>query len=246
MKIDILTIFPEFFESPFSYGNVKIAREKGLLQIKIWDIRDFTDDKHRKVDDYPYGGGAGMILKPEPIFKAVRTLRNKNSMVILLSPQGDLYTQKLTKELSKQKHLLFICSRYKGIDQRVREKLIDREISIGDYILSGGELAAAAIIESVVRLIPSVIGNIESALTDSFSTGGTGFQPVKKHSQDGCATAEENGLLDAPYYTSPREFEGMKVPEILLSGNHKKIAEWRESQRKERTAAFRIKRKMVE
>lgn len=234
MQIDILTIFPEFFESPFSYGNVKIAREKGLLQIKIWDIRDFTEDKHRKIDDYPYGGGAGMILKPEPIFKAVRTLMNKDSMVIFLSPQGDLYTQKLTKELSKQKHLLFICSRYKGIDQRVREKLIGREISIGDYILSGGELAAAVIVESIVRLIPSVIGNIESALTDSFSTEGE-FTP-----------AEENGLLDAPYYTSPREFEGMKVPEVLLSGNHKKIAEWRESQRKERTKVFKIKRKKVE
>lgn len=213
MLIDVLTIFRNMFDGPLSFGNIRIAKEKGLVDIRIWDIREFTNDKHRRVDDYPYGGGPGMIMKIEPIFRAVKACSDEAAKVILLSPQGRLFTQMVAKELSKEKHLIFICGRYKGVDERVREYLVDEEISIGDYILSGGELAALVIIDAIVRLMPGVAGNRESVLTDSF---------------------EEN-ILDAPYYTRPPDFEGMKVPEVLLSGNHALIREWRKQKQEERT-----------
>jgi len=220
MLIDVLTIFKDMFDGPLSCGNIRIAKEKDLVDIRIWDIRDFSNDKHRRVDDYPYGGGPGMILKVEPIFRAVKACSDETAKVILLSPQGGLFTQAVAKELSEEKHLIFICGRYKGIDERVREHLVNEELSIGDYVLSGGELAAMVIIDSIVRLIPGVPGNRESVLTDSF---------------------EENNL-DTPYYTRPPDFEGMKVPEVLLSGNHAIIREWRKQKQEERTKIWLEKR----
>jgi len=216
MLIDVLTIFKDMFDGPLSCGNTRIAKEKDLVDIRIWDIRDFSNDKHRRVDDYPYGGGPGMILKVEPIFRAVKACSDETAKVILLSPQGGLFTQAVAKELSEEKHLIFICGRYKGIDERVREHLVNEELSIGDYVLSGGELAAMVIIDSIVRLIPGVPGNRESVLTDSF---------------------EENNL-DTPYYTRPPDFEGMKVPEVLQSGNHALIQEWRKQRQEERTKVW--------
>lgn len=207
MLFDIFTIFPNIFDSPFSYGIIKRAKDKGIIQINIRDLRNFSDDPHRKVDDYPYGGGPGMVLKPEPIFKGVRQVKGANSKVILLSPHGKLYNQNMANELSKESHLIFICGRYQGVDGRVSENLADLEISIGNYILGGGELACMVIVESVVRLLPGVVKNEESIKADSF------------------------GYLDPPLYTRPAEFEGMKVPEVLISGNHKKIKEWRSQKR---------------
>jgi tRNA (guanine37-N1)-methyltransferase len=208
MIFDIFTIFPQIFESPFSCGIIKTAVEKGIVSIRIRDIRDFATDPHRKVDDYPYGGGAGMVLKAEPIFRGVRSVKDKDAKVILLSPRGILYTQEVAQKLSQESHLIFICGRYQGVDERVREKLVDMELSIGNYVLAGGEFASMVIIESIVRLLPGVVKNFQSILSDSF------------------------GLLDPPLYTRPREFEGMKVPEVLVSGNHQKIKKWVEERRK--------------
>jgi tRNA (guanine37-N1)-methyltransferase len=223
MLIDVLTIFKEMFDGPLSCGNIRIAKEKGLVDIRTWDIRDFSNDKHRRVDDYPYGGGPGMVMKVEPIFRAVKACSDETAKVILLSPQGRLFTQALARELSEEKHLIFICGRYKGIDERVREHVVDEEISIGDYVLSGGELAAMVIIDSIVRLIPGVPRNRESVLTDSF----------------------EEDALDTPYYTRPPDFEGMKVPEVLLSGNHALIQEWRKKKQEERTKVWIEERSKV-
>ena len=207
MLVDIFTIFPEMFDGPFSYGVMKIAKEKGMADIRIWDLRDFTDDPHHKVDDYPYGGGPGMVLMAEPIFKGVRSVKDDNAKVILLSPQGKLYTQSVAQKLAKEKHLIFICGRYQGVDERVRERLVDIELSIGDYVLAGGELASMVIIESIVRLLPGVVGNFESISSDSVES------------------------FDPPLYTRPREIDGMSVPETLFSGNHKKIKEWCDGRR---------------
>ncbi|MCK4352612.1 tRNA (guanosine(37)-N1)-methyltransferase TrmD [candidate division WOR-3 bacterium] len=206
ITLDIFTIFPQMFEEPFSYGVTQIAKEKEFINIRIWDLRDFTNDPHRKVDDSPYGGGPGMVLKPEPIFKGVNSVKNDDAKVILLSPRGELYNQKIAQRLSKEAHLIFICGRYQGVDERVRE-LADFELSIGNYILSGGEFACMVIIESIVRLIPGVLKNPESLDSDSF------------------------GKLGAPLYTRPREFNNMEVPEVLVSGNHKEINDWREKRR---------------
>lgn len=204
LRIDIITIFPEMFRGPFDVSILKKAQDRGFVEIKVHNLRDFTEDKHRTVDDYPYGGGSGMVMKPEPIFKAVRTLRKEKSEVILLSPSGDLFNQKIAEELSKKDHLILICGRYEGVDERVK-KIITREISIGDYVLTGGEIPAMVLVDAIVRLIPGVLGDPNSLKEESFQWG----------------------ILEYPQYTHPREFEGMEVPEILLSGNHKEIRRWR-------------------
>jgi tRNA (guanine37-N1)-methyltransferase len=209
MRFDIITIFPQMFEKVFDYGVIKRAKDKKVVEINIWDLREFSEPPHRKVDDYPYGGGVGMVLKVEPIFKAVKKIRLTQGKVILLSPRGEFFTQKKAKELSKERQIIFICGRYQGVDERVRKGVADMSISIGNYILGGGEFGAMVIIETIVRLLPGVVGNYESILSDS------------------------EGKLDPPLYTRPREFQGMKVPEILVSGNHKEIERWKEERRSE-------------
>ena len=205
MLFNILTIFPEYFSGPLSCGVLRIAQEKNLADIKPISLRDFADDSYRTVDDYPFGGGTGMVLKPEPIFRAFETVKQKDSHTILLSPQGRQFDQKVAQELTKKDQIIIICGRYKGVDERVRENLANDEISVGDYILSGGEAAALVIVESTIRLLPGVVGDEESINTDSFVQGG----------------------LEAPYYTRPQEFRNFKVPEVLLSGNHEAIRRWR-------------------
>lgn len=206
MQIHIVTIFPEFFSSPLNCGVIRIAQEKKIAEVNLINLRDFADDSYRTVDDYPFGGGAGMILKPEPIFKAVESVKRDNSYVILLSPQGRPFSQKIAQELATKEHLILICGRYKGVDFRVSEHLANDEISIGDYVLSGGEAAALVILEATIRLLDGVVSDKESVMSDSFV----------------------NGLLDAPYYTRPADFRGYKVPEVLISGHHQKVKEWRE------------------
>ncbi|MCZ6818284.1 MAG: tRNA (guanosine(37)-N1)-methyltransferase TrmD [Calditrichaeota bacterium] len=217
MKIFVVTAFPKLVRGPLDESIIKRAVGKEIVSIKILDLRDFTNDKHKQVDDYPYGGGAGMILKPEPFFRAVEHIKAQevleNSSVILMTPQGKSYTQDRAKSLARESDLIFLCGHYKGIDERVREYLVTEEISIGDYVLTGGELAAAVVIDSVVRLLPGAIGDFDSALSDSF----------------------ENGLLDCPYYTRPEGYRGMKVPQILLSGHHAEIEKWRKDKSLERT-----------
>ena len=216
MQIDILTLFPQMFQGPFSPGIFQRAIDHKLIKINIYNIRDYTHDKHHTVDDYAYGGGAGMILKPEPIFEAVESIksdifleeRDGELPVILLTPQGRLFSQEIALELSRYSHLILICGRYEGVDERVREHLVTDEISIGDYVLSGGELAAMVVIDAVVRLLPGVLGSEASSLDDSHSSG----------------------LLEYPQYTRPAVYKGWSVPEILLSGNHAQIAKWRRQQ----------------
>ncbi|MCF7791113.1 MAG: tRNA (guanosine(37)-N1)-methyltransferase TrmD [Victivallales bacterium] len=213
MQIDIITIFPNIFFGPLSESIIGRARKKKLVNIDTVDLREFTTDRHRSVDDTPYGGGPGMLMKPEPLFKAVEERKKKDSYVILTSPQGEVFNQKTAVELSCKKHLVFVCGHYEGVDERVRENLIDRELSIGDYVLTSGNLAAMVIIDSVVRLIPGVLGSGLSAEDESFS----------------------EGLLEYPQYTKPSDFRGLKVPEVLMSGNHKLIEEWKKRKAEERT-----------
>jgi tRNA (guanine37-N1)-methyltransferase len=221
MKIDVLTLFPEMFGGVFGSSILKKAADKQAVQYNVINFREFSDNKHQTVDDYPYGGGAGMVLKPQPIFDAVEALNKKNeqqnSRVILLCPQGERLNQKKAEELSKEKHLIFICGHYEGYDERIREHLVTDEISIGDYVLTGGELGAMVVIDSVVRLLPEVLGNEESHQKDSFSTG----------------------LLEHPHYTRPADFRGMKVPDVIISGNHKNIEEWRAKESLRRTLTRR-------
>lgn len=213
MRIDVLTLFPEMFSGVLGSSILKKAAEKNAVTYHLTNFRDFSDDKHKTVDDYPYGGGAGMVLKPQPIFDAVECVKKKHSSrVILLCPQGETFTQKKAEQLSKEEQIIFICGHYEGYDERIRSIVTD-EISIGDYILTGGELAAMVVIDSIVRLLPGVLGNEKSPVLDSYSTG----------------------LLEHPHYTRPAEFRGMKVPDVLLSGNHKKIEEWRIKQSLKRT-----------
>lgn len=217
MQIDILTLFPEMFSGVFGQSILQKAAEKSAVNYNVVNFREFADNKHSTVDDYPYGGGAGMVLKPQPIFDAVASLRekanNKNPRVILLCPQGERYEQRKAEELAKEDHLIFICGHYEGYDERIREHVVTDEISIGDYVLTGGELGAMVVVDSVVRLLPEVLGNQESHMKDSFSTG----------------------LLEHPHYTRPADFRGMKVPDVLLSGNHKFIEEWRNKEALRRT-----------
>lgn len=212
MKIDILSLFPEMFDGVFSESIIKRAVQSNKVEINIINFRDFTDDPHNKVDDTPFGGGAGMVLMPQPIFDCVESLKTEDSKVILLTPDGIQYKQKNAYDLSKEKHLIIICGHYEGFDERIRT-LADYEISIGDYVLTGGEVPAMVLVDSIVRLLPGVIRE-ESHLEDSFN---------------------ENYLLDYPTYTKPREFRGMEVPEVLVSGNHEKIAEWRYNESLKRT-----------
>ncbi|NQZ57561.1 MAG: tRNA (guanosine(37)-N1)-methyltransferase TrmD [Lentisphaeraceae bacterium] len=208
LKLDIITIFPEIFFGPFDASIVKRARDKGLVEINVINLREFTSDKHRSVDDRPYGGGPGMVMTPEPIFKAVESVRTPDSKVLLMAPQGEVFKQKIAAELKDEQHLIFICGHFEGIDDRVRQGLVDREISIGDYILSNGNLAAMVISDAIIRLLPGALGCEQSAVLESFS----------------------EGLLEHPQYTRPLVFRDMEVPEVLLSGNHKKIEHWRHEQ----------------
>ena len=213
MKIDILTLFPEICRAPLSESMMKRAQENGIVDLRIHNLRDWTTDKHHVVDDAPFGGGQGMVMKPEPIFAAVESLRKENSFVILMTPPGKSFTQSLAGNLSKHEHLIVVCGHYEGIDHRVTEHLIDMEISIGDYVLTNGAIAAAVLVDAVVRLLPGVLGHEQSSADDSFSAG----------------------LLEAAQYTRPAEFRGWKVPEVLLSGNHAEIAAWRKEQALRRT-----------
>ncbi len=215
MRIDIVSGLPKILSSPLNNSILKRAKKSKKVQILIHDLRKFAHDKHKIIDDTPYGGGAGMILKPEPIFECVERLAKKRKYdeIIYLTADGEQFSQQIANELSLKKNIILICGHYKGIDERVRESLVTREISIGGYVLTGGELAALVVVDAVVRLIPGIISDGESLLTDSF----------------------QDGLLDAPNYTRPPEYRGLKVPEVLLSGDHKKIAAWRNQQRLKRT-----------
>jgi len=221
MKIDILTLFPEICRGPLGESMMKRARENKIVELRIHNLRDWTSDKHHVVDDAPFGGGQGMVMKPEPIFAAVEELRskieNRKSKIILMSPAGRKLDQQLATDLSREWHLIIICGHYEGVDHRVIEHLVDLEISIGDYVLTNGAIAAAVMVDAVVRLLPGVLGHEQSATDDSFS----------------------RGLLEAPQYTRPAEFRGWKVPDILLSGNHAEIAKWREEQAEKRTRTNR-------
>ncbi len=220
MRIEILTIFPNLFESAFRGGIIQQATRKELVQIEITDLRDFTTDRHRTVDDRPYGGGGGMVMKPEPIFGAVEASKRrigKQVHVVLLSPQGERLDQSAAKRLTKHQHVLLICGRYEGVDQRVADHLVDEEISIGDYVLSGGEFAAMVVTDAVCRLIPGVLGNVDSVLEDSFMYG----------------------QLDYPQYTRPADFRGWRVPPVLSCGDHGQIRRWREEQAYHRTRTRR-------
>lgn len=221
MRIDILCLFPEMFTSPLNESIVKRAREQGLVDIMIHNIRDYTHDKHHTVDDYPYGGGPGMVLKPEPIFEAAGAVKQQLGVsempIISLTPQGRLFSQSVAQELSRHPYLMLICGHYEGLDERVYEHLTTDEISIGDYVLSAGELAALVVVDAVVRLIPGVLGSQDSAVSDSHS----------------------NGFLEYPQYTRPDVYQDWQVPSVLLSGNHGEIAEWRRRQSILRTAIRR-------
>ena len=227
MVFDVVTIFPEFFSGILEHGLLKRARQGGQAEIRLRDLRDFTDDRHRTVDDRPFGGGPGMVFKPEPLFRAVEALQTEAGgaefPVILLSPQGRLLTQPVAEELARHEHLALLCARYEGVDERVAEHLATDELSIGDYVLSGGELAAAVVMEAVTRLLPGVLGNEESSAQDSFSGGGDA-PPAAAH-----------GILDCPHYTRPPDFRGWTVPEVLLSGNHEEIRRWRRRRALEKT-----------
>ena len=247
MQIEIITIFPDFFRGSLDYGIIRRAREAGLVKIEIHDLRAFTRDRHRTVDDRPFGGGQGMVLKPEPIFECVESLKvepreeraARKQSVVLLSAQGKRFDQKLASELSEFKRLVLICGRYEGVDERVGTYLADREISIGDYVLSGGELGAAVIVDTVTRLIPGAVGNEASTRQESFYAGpelggdsaGGGARPTRADS-----TCGSGGLLDYPHYTRPADFRGMKVPGVLVNGNHETIKRWRRRSALEKTA----------
>jgi tRNA (guanine37-N1)-methyltransferase len=221
----ILTIFPEFFTGPFSHGVVSRAAGAGLLEIRIHNLRDWTADRHKTVDDRPFGGGEGMVMKPGPIFEAVESIlpeRGAGRSVVLLSAQGRLFDQAMANRLSRESQLLFLCGRYEGVDERVAEHLADEEISIGNYVLSGGELAAAVVTDAVARLLPGVLGNESSAAFESFQETGHG-----------------EGLLDCPHWTRPAEFRGWKVPEVLLNGNHEEIRRFRQRIAREKTGRLR-------
>jgi tRNA (guanine37-N1)-methyltransferase len=207
MHFDVITLFPGIFQGPLQESLLSKALEKGLLSIEVHNLRDWCHDKHKTADDSPYGGGPGMVMKPAPLFEAIEAVKKlrKKPKVVFLSPKGRVFTQGIAKELAKEEELILLCGRYEGIDERVRETLVDEEISIGDYVLNGGELPALVLIETVSRLIPGVVGDEQSVIQDSFYAG----------------------LLDHPHYTRPAEFRGMKVPEVLLNGNHQEVAKWR-------------------
>jgi tRNA (guanine37-N1)-methyltransferase len=215
MRIDLLTIFPEMFDGPFNHSIVKRAKEKGLVHIHLHNIREYSTDKHKRVDDYPYGGGAGMVMMVEPIVRNIESLKKERCYdeIIYMSPDGEILDQAMANQLSNYKNIIILCGHYKGIDERIRKHLITKEISIGDFVLSGGELGAMIVADSIIRLMPGVLGDETSALSDSF----------------------QNGLVSPPVYTRPAIFRGWKVPDILLSGNDKKISDWKLEKALERT-----------
>ena len=245
MQIDLVTIFPDFFRGPLDYGILRRARESGLVEVAVHDLREFTRDKHRTVDDRPFGGGEGMVLKPEPIFECIEKLEvapraerlakreAAKQSVILLSAQGSRFNQGMAADLAALDRIVLICGRYEGVDERVSEQLADREISIGDYVLSGGELGAAVIVDAVARLIPGAVGNENSTRQESFTLDST----AQAEDEDGgpSSTCGSGGLLDYPHYTRPAEFRGMAVPEVLMSGNHDDIRRWRRQKALEKT-----------
>lgn len=217
MRIDVITVFPEIIEAGTGFSIVKRAQDKGAIEVGVHDLRDYTHDRHRTTDDEPFGPGAGMVMKPEPLFEAIESIRGESgaseSKVLLMTPQGKPFSQRMARELAAEKHLIFVCGHYEGVDERVREHLVDEEISIGDYVLTGGELPALVVLDSVIRLLPGVLGDDESSVEESFS----------------------EGLLEYPHYTRPAEFRGWRVPDVLISGHHAKIAEWRHLQSLKRT-----------
>lgn len=215
MRLDVVTGFPQLLRSPLNESIIRQAKKKKLVTVRVHDLRKYTHDRHKTIDDTPYGGGAGMILKPEPVFECIESLQGKRKYdeIIYMSADGKRLNQKIANQLSMKQNLLILCGHYKGIDERIRERLITREISIGDYVLTGGELPALVVIDAVVRLLPGVLGNSESMLNDSF----------------------QDDLLDSPYYTRPAEYRSMHVPDVLLSGDHKAIEQWRQDRRLERT-----------
>jgi tRNA (guanine37-N1)-methyltransferase len=243
MRFDIISIFPEFFAGPLDYGIVRRARESRLIETSIHDLRSFTHDRHRTVDDRPFGGGAGMVLKPEPIFEAVESLAGGNdarpsgTAVVLMSAAGKLFRQETARQFAKLERIVLICGRYEGVDERVAEHLVDEELSIGDFVLSGGELAAAAALDAVTRLIPGALGNEDSAVEESFSEPaevvGTdphlpSMPPAETPPSPALGLlATRRGILDYPHYTRPQNFRGWEVPEVLISGNHDEIRRWR-------------------
>ena len=236
MIFHVLTIFPEFFEGPFAHGVLKRGQEAGLIEVRIHNLRDWTHDRHKTVDDRPFGGGEGMVLKPEPLFQAVESIwparaadaldagpeQHEGRKVVLLSASGRMFDQAMANRFSRENELLLICGRYEGVDERVAQHLVDEEVSIGNYVLSGGELAAAVVIDTVARLVPGVLGNETSAAFDSFQESGHG-----------------EGLLDCPHWTRPADFRGWKVPEVLLNGNHEEIRKWRRQAAREKTERLR-------
>jgi tRNA (guanine37-N1)-methyltransferase len=247
MKFEIVTIFPDFFRGPLDYGIVRRAREAAFIEITVHDLRAFTTDRHKTVDDRPFGGGEGMVLKPEPLFACVESLEvapreqrlagDAKETVVLLSPQGRMFTQTVAEELARLERILLICGRYEGVDERVAQGLADREISIGDYVLSGGELGAAVMIDTITRLLPGALGNEASARQESFSAASKAVPcGTRKSGINGPdSTCASGGLLDYPHYTRPAEFRGMAVPEVLVGGNHEQIRRWRRSQALEKT-----------
>ena len=226
MDFDIITIFPEFFNGPLSHGMVFQAQKRGLIDIRIHDLRDFTTDRHKTVDDRPFGGGAGMVLKPEPLFRAIRKIRAEKTFlsrqVILLTPQGKRFEQRQASHFSELHQAILICGRYEGVDERVTECLVDEELSIGDYVLSGGELAACVFVDAVTRLLPGVLNNSSSAVNESFAV-------VEN------TLITDSSILDYPHYTRPEDFEGRRVPDVLLSGDHKRVEGWRRKKALEKT-----------
>jgi tRNA (guanine37-N1)-methyltransferase len=245
MRFDIVTIFPEFFGGPLDYGIVRRAREARLIEVCIHDLRDFTHDRHRTVDDRPFGGGEGMVMKPEPLFDAVETLVKRgheagaatapaDMAIVLLSASGKLFQQETARRFAKLKRIMLICGRYEGVDERVAEHLATDELSIGDFVLSGGELPAAMIVEAVTRLIPGALGNEDSTVNESFSepvAAADGAQQAAPLQSRGAA----RGILDYPHYTRPQSFRGWDVPEVLMSGNHEDIRRWRREKALEKT-----------
>jgi tRNA (guanine37-N1)-methyltransferase len=243
MRFDLITIFPEFFEGPLEHGIVRRAREAGIVQIQVQDLREFTKDRHKTVDDRPFGGGEGMVLKPEPLFEAVEKLLGHGmgaagnitplqpgTTIVLMSAAGRLFTQETSRRYAKLQRLVLICGRYEGVDERVAEHLATEEVSVGDYVLSGGELPAAIVVDAVTRLLPGAVGNEASTQNESFSGEGMGLSRGVVDSDGRPRT-----LLDFPHYTRPAEYRGWKVPEVLIGGNHAEVAKWRSQQALQKT-----------
>jgi tRNA (guanine37-N1)-methyltransferase len=244
MRFDLITIFPEFFAGPLDYGIVRRAREAGLIEVRVQDLREFTKDRHRTVDDRPFGGGEGMVLKPEPLFEAVEALLghgvgdfgakvvpDPGTAIVLTSAAGKLFRQETARRYAELERVILICGRYEGVDERVAEHLATEEVSIGDFVLSGGELAAALIVDAVTRLLPGALGNEASAENESFSE----TREAVAATTAGIGATNGGGVLDYPHYTRPAEFRGWKVPEVLIGGNHAEVAKWRRAAAMEKT-----------